>query len=178
MSEPAFRLRRAGPDDAEALALVGAATFLETFAGVLPGPDILAHCRAQHAAERYAGWLADGCPAWLAEAEGGAPVGYLLLAPPDLPVPTGPGDVEVKRIYAFSRWHGAGLGRALMDAAADHARSEGRRRLLVGVYGENARAIAFYRKCGFAVIGERRFTVGANTYDDLVLARPLGEPAS
>jgi len=38
-------LRRCVPGDEEALALVGAATFLETFAGLLAGPDILAHCR-------------------------------------------------------------------------------------------------------------------------------------
>jgi len=174
MSARAFELRRAGEDDAQALALVGAATFLETFAGVLPGPDIVAHCAVQHAAERYAAWLAAGYPMWLAEAAvGRAPVGFVMLSPPDLPIPSDERDVEVKRIYTFSRWHGTGLGRALMEAAADHAKAEGRRRLLLGVYGRNERAIAFYLKAGFEVVGERRFTVGGQTYDDLVLARVL-----
>lgn len=35
-------LRRCGVDDANALALVGQATFLESFAGTLDGADILA----------------------------------------------------------------------------------------------------------------------------------------
>ena len=52
-------LRRCAPGDEEALALVGAATFLETFAGLLAGPDILAHCRVQHAASQYGEWLTD-----------------------------------------------------------------------------------------------------------------------
>lgn len=174
MSARAFEIRRAGPGDAQALALAGAATFLETFAGILPGPDIVAHCAVQHAPERYAGWLSAGCPIWLAEAATGrAPVGYLVLSPPDLPIPSDDRDVEVKRIYAFSRWHGTGLGRALMEAAANHAKAEGRRRLLLGVYGRNERAIAFYLKTGFEIVGERRFTVGGQTYDDLVLARGL-----
>ena len=50
-------LRCCVPGDEEALALVGAATFLETFAGLLTGPDILAHCRVQHAAANMRhGW--------------------------------------------------------------------------------------------------------------------------
>jgi ribosomal protein S18 acetylase RimI-like enzyme len=173
VSGPGFTLRRAGPADAPALAAVGTATFLETFAGVLPGADILAFCAGEHSQALYAGWLAAGHPLWLAEAHAGAPVGYLALKPPELPIPVDADDLEVKRIYAFSRWHGSGLGRALIEAAADEARAQGKRRLLLGVYGGNGRAIAFYRKSGFEAVGERRFTVGAGTYDDLVMARTL-----
>jgi len=37
-------LRPANAADAPALALVGAATFLEAFTWMLPGADIVAHC--------------------------------------------------------------------------------------------------------------------------------------
>lgn len=168
-------IRPAGPADADALALVGRATFLESYAGLLPAADILAHCAAQHAPEVYAGWLAaDDHRLWLAEAaEGAAPVGYLVLAPPDLPVETRPGDVEIKRIYLLHRFQGGGLGARLMAAALDHARALGAPRALVGVFGRNEGAIAFYRRLGFEDAGVRKFQVGANTYDDLVLARGL-----
>ena len=112
-------IRACSPSDAEALALVGRATFLESYAEVLPGADILAHCAAQHAPELYASWLArEDHGLWIAEAAGGAPVGYVTLNPPDLPVETGPGDVEIKRIYLLSRYHGAGLGAAQQDGGA------------------------------------------------------------
>src|SRR3546814_4609063 len=80
-----WRVREAGPDDASALALVGAATFLETFAGILDGDAIVAHCAAQHRADAYRALLASGAQAWIAEAQpGGAPVGFALIARPDL----------------------------------------------------------------------------------------------
>lgn len=83
------------------------------------------------------------------------------------------GDVELKRIYLLSRFHGTGLGAALMAAAVAEARTRGAPRLLLGVYANNARAIAFYRKQGFVPIGTRQYAVGAELYDDIVLARPL-----
>jgi ribosomal protein S18 acetylase RimI-like enzyme len=51
--------------------------------------------------------------------------------------------------------------------------ASGHRRLLLGVYAGNERALAFYRKQGFSDLGTRQFNVGGKLYDDLVLARPL-----
>jgi len=172
MSDPLpWRVREAGPDDAPALALIGAATFLETFAGILDGDAIVAHCAAQHSEAAYRALLAAGAQAWIAEAQpGGAPVGFALVAKPDLAAAED-GDIELKRIYSLSRFHGSGLGSALMERAI--AGAKGHRRLLLGVYARNDRALAFYRKQGFADIATRRFDVGGKLYDDRVLARPL-----
>ncbi|PAL20450.1 GNAT family N-acetyltransferase [Sphingopyxis sp. GW247-27LB] len=168
---PTWTIREAGEDDAAALALIGAATFLETFAGILDGAAIVAHCAAQHEESAYRAWLASGARAWLAEAQpGGAPIGFALVARPDLDA-AAEGDIELKRIYSLSRFHGSGLGAALMREAV--AAAEGHRRLLLGVYARNERALAFYRKQGFVDIGTRRFNVGGKLYDDRVLARPL-----
>lgn len=171
----ALNVRPLGRDDAAALALVGQATFLETYATVLPTADIQAHCRNEHGEARYAGWL--GKPAydfWGAEIAGlGGLVGYVMLCPPDLPVATGEGDLEIKRIYLLSKFQGGGVGARLMSVATEAARAAGARRLWLGVYGENASAIAFYARQGFTQAGVRKFQVGANTYDDLVLARDL-----
>ncbi len=170
-------LRRATLEDAGQLSLVGQATFLEAFAGILPAADIYSHCRREHAEEKYTSWLRRADVAiWLAEAAPGhAPVGYLALLPPDLPVADlGPRDLEVKRIYLLHRFQGAGLGRRLMDAAREYAMSQGAARLLLGVYARNSAAVAFYRRLGYEQIGTRTFQVGANRYDDLVFALRLG----
>ncbi|HEY8572208.1 GNAT family N-acetyltransferase [Phenylobacterium sp.] len=168
-------IRSCTPADAAALALVGQATFLQTYADVLPASDILAHCQGEHAEAYYAAKLAE--PAygfWIAElSETGAPIGYAMLCPPDLPVATTEADLELKRIYLLHRFHGTGLGAGLMAMAANAARQRGAERLLLGVYGGNTRAMAFYARQGFAPAGERKFKVGANEYDDLVLARAL-----
>jgi ribosomal protein S18 acetylase RimI-like enzyme len=170
-----IEIRPCSAGDAAALALVGQATFLETYATVLPPGDILAHCAHEHGEGRYAAWLAD--PAyrlWAAVvAETGVMVGYVMLCPPDLPTPTDEHDLEVKRIYLLSRFQGGGVGARLMQTALDAARASGAQRVLLGVYGKNDAAIAFYTRQGFIQAGVRRFQVGANTYDDLVLAKSL-----
>jgi ribosomal protein S18 acetylase RimI-like enzyme len=168
---PIWRIRPAGPDDADALALVGAATFLETFAGFIDGAALVAHCRDAHSAQAYRAYLAKGAKAWLAEIEpGDAPVGYALSCEPELELAQ-PGDVELKRIYLLSRFQGSTIAGALMQAVMGEA--QGAKRLLLGVKDDNHRALSFYAKHGFETIGTRRFDVGGKTYDDFVLARPL-----
>lgn len=169
--DPLLRIRPAGPDDAAALALVGAATFLETFAGILDGQAIVAHCARQHGVETYRAYLAAGAKAWLVEADPGqAPVGYALLSQPDLEQAQA-GDVELKRIYLLSRFQGSGIAAALFAAVREAA--SGYDRMLLGVKADNRRALSFYRKHGFIEIGSRQFDVGGKVYDDYVLALPL-----
>jgi GNAT superfamily N-acetyltransferase len=132
LSEAVWKVRRAGEADAARLALVGAATFLETFADVLDGAAIVAHCEAAHAAAQYRAYLDAGAAAWLGETANASPVAYALLAAPGLPGAREDGsDVELKRIYLLSRFQGTGLGGALMQAAVDEAARRGAARLLL-----------------------------------------------
>jgi ribosomal protein S18 acetylase RimI-like enzyme len=176
-------LRAATPADAPALALVAAATFLEAFTWMLPGPDIVAFCAARHTPEAYAVYL--GHPdtrITLATVAGGAPVGYAMLATPELPsIPTHPTDIELKRIYLFSRFRSAPVtdqphlraSQALLDAAIADANAMQRTRLLLGTHANNLRAIAFYRRNGFTEAGTRTFQVGNQLCKDLIFSRPL-----
>ncbi|MCC2601816.1 GNAT family N-acetyltransferase [Sphingopyxis yananensis] len=166
-----WTMREAGVEDAAALALVGAATFLESFAGVIDGDAIVGHCARHHQSDAYRALLENGARAWLIEATtGGAPLGYALVSQPDLAAAQ-VGDLELKRIYSLSRFHGLGMGARLMDAALGAA--AGYQRLLLGVYHGNSRALAFYKKQGFTQIGSRQFQVGPRLYDDYILARPV-----
>jgi GNAT superfamily N-acetyltransferase len=169
------------PGDEAALSLLGQATFLESFAGVLDGADIIAHCARQHSAELYRGWLGD--PAmrlWLTEMQpGGAPVAYLALAPSTLQVEAPRADdLEIKRIYLLHRFHGQRIGHALMQRALEYAQLGGASRVLLGVYAQNHGALAFYRRCGFSALGTRTFRVGERDYDDLILGLELTSPGS
>jgi ribosomal protein S18 acetylase RimI-like enzyme len=171
-------VRPAGPGDAARLTAIGRASFLEAFAGILDGDDILVHCATQHAPAVYESWLAeDRKRLWLAEADRRAPVGYAASAPPDLPLPDlSPADIEIKRLYVLHRFHGLKLGWRLMQAALDEAKRTGFRRALVGVYHGNDGAIAFYERIGFRRIGERRFRVGDGWYDDFIFGMALSPP--
>ncbi|MDP1631815.1 MAG: GNAT family N-acetyltransferase [Caulobacter sp.] len=168
-------IRPCTDQDARRLSAVATATFLETYAGIVDGEDILHHCATTHAAETYQRLLADPeRQLFLATmAPGEAPVGFLLLSPPDLPVALKPGDRELTRIYLLHRMHGQGLGARLMTAAVEAARAGGAGRLLLGVYGGNDKALAFYGRMGFRQVGVRVFRVGATDYNDQVLALDL-----
>jgi diamine N-acetyltransferase len=168
-------IRLAIPGDEAALALVGAATFLETYAHMIPGHDLVEHCAIQHAAAKYAAWLADpSVTVWLAETEIRAPVGYLVLTQATLPVGAPqPHDLEVQRIYVLSRFQRTGMGYALMNLAVSKAIAKGASRLVLGVHNENTRALAFYKRQGFEIIDERKFPVGSSVFCDSVLARRL-----
>ena len=148
---------------------------LETYADKVPGPDIVAHCTNRHSIAVYEAWLADPAIAiWLAETAKAAAVGYLVLMPATLPdIDPGPNDLEVQRIYLLSRFHGGGVGHRLMRTAIKEARARHAPQVVLGVLKANTRAIAFYQRQGFRPIGDRRFQVGASTFDDHVMGLQL-----
>ena len=172
----AIHIRPCTVADADALALIGQATFLETFAGVLAGPDIIAHCQTAHAAGLYSEWLQNPSYAiWIAEvAAGSAPVGYMVLAPAQLPLADlANDDIELKRIYLLSKFQGSGTGSAFINEALRHAGTLKAARLLLGVYSKNHAAIGFYARNGFEQFGTRKFNVGGRDYDDYIMGRAL-----
>lgn len=189
-------LRRATLADAPALALAGAATFLEAFTWMLPGADIVTHCHKHHTAAAYEHYMeqrdtrvtvAVTGSAVGHEDEPGSVVGYAMLCAPELPsFDVQPTDIELKRIYLFSRFRTvavldaagetiAGLrpAKALLNAAVADARALGRSRLLLGTHAGNLRAIAFYRRNGFVEAGTRTFQVGKQVCSDLIFAKTL-----
>ncbi len=170
-------IRPAVPGDENALGAIGAATFLESYAEVIPGPDIVAHSRSQHAPEIYRDYLASADPryaCWIAEyTDTGAPVGYAVTSAIEAPTIGDPDDIELKRIYVFSRFHGTGTGRELMEECIAHARALDASRILLGTYDQNHRAVAFYQQAGFEQVGIRKFQVGGQVFDDIVMAMTL-----
>lgn len=167
-------MRRAGPQDAAKLSLVGGATFLESFAADHPGDDLVAHVASSHSVNAYAGWLGDpSYAAWIVEEAHGCPIGYALMGPPDLPE-TGPGDMQLKRIYMLSKWHGGGRGAALLSAVEEEAKARGAKRLALAVYQKNVSARSFYEHKGFTQISTTTFMVGNTRFHDFVMAKMIG----
>ena len=159
--------RTAGPEDAEALAYLGAATFLASFAFDHPGKPLIEHLNAEHSVAYYSAKLANPeVDIVIGETPLGAPVGYVMLVPPEHPDLQQPGDWELKRIYLLGPWQGGGNGRALLQQAFDVATARAARRLILAVYESNERA-------GFSYIGETVFMVGDTPFRDMVYARAM-----
>jgi ribosomal protein S18 acetylase RimI-like enzyme len=98
----------------------------------------------------------------------------MILSAPDFPPEVlQPEDIELKRIYLLSRFHGGGTARRMMNLALETSRELGAKRVLLGVHRDNARALAFYGRNGFTPVGTRLFRLGNSVYDDPVLALTL-----
>jgi ribosomal protein S18 acetylase RimI-like enzyme len=172
-------LRWATPDDAARLAHAAATFFADTF-GPDNTPEDMSHYLASAFSERQQRAELEDPANRVLVALGGDNVvaGYVHLklgtTPRDTAIPNeAKKPMEIARLYADRRWHGQGLGGRLMNAAVKAAREWGADVIWLGVWERNARAIAFYRKHGFRVIGEQWFMLGADRQRDLVMAREL-----
>jgi len=161
-------------DDAAMLAEMAARIFYETFAAENRPEDMKAYMDEAFTVARQAKEIADPRSTFLLAFVDDEPAGYAKIhagdAPPDV---AGERPVELARLYADHRWHGRGVGSALMEASFDEARRSGHATMWLGVWERNFRAIAFYRKCGFVECGSKVFKLGSDPQTDLLMARLL-----
>lgn len=164
----AIVFRTAGPNDAEALAELGARSFTETF-GHLYTPENLAAFLAGHSPERWRTELCD--PAFavrLGEADGTA-VAYAKVGPPSLPFEPRGKPIELRQFYVLKPWQGSGAARELMQWALDEAHRRGADEIYLSVFIDNHRARRFYEGYGFLAVGRYDFMVGSHADEDIVM---------
>ncbi|HKX27746.1 MAG TPA: GNAT family N-acetyltransferase [Blastocatellia bacterium] len=166
--------RLAGPDDAEMLTQLAARTFYDAFALANKPENIQIYMSATFTASRTNEDLADSCSRLLIVEVGGEPGGYAKMYKGAAPkCVTGPNPIEIVRLYVEQKWLGHGVGGALMQACFDRAREEGHRTVYLGVWEMNHRAMAFYRKWGFEVVGSHIFYLGDEAQKDWWMERSL-----
>lgn len=170
-----WQLRPCRRGDAAALATLGQATFMETYAGLFADGDILAYCAEHNTSGFFQAWLEDPeTRLWLLETAGGTPIGYLVLAPARLPaVDPHHSDLEIQRFYLLNHFDDGSLRRQLLQQAIQAARQSGCSRLLMGEYAAATQRSAFYEHAGFRRIGAFPFRAGGRDYDDIVFGLEL-----
>jgi ribosomal protein S18 acetylase RimI-like enzyme len=130
------------------------------------------HCHDSYGEEIQAREISSQDMVTLVAEQGEDLVGLAQLAWREVPSfvhGTAPG--EIKRLYIASHWHGKGVAQALMSACLDEMKARGTDVAWLGVWTQNARAIAFYRKFGFAECGEHVFYLGHDPQTDIVMTR-------
>jgi GNAT superfamily N-acetyltransferase len=172
-------VRAAHTEDAAALAALAAVTFA---LACPPGtsPDAIEEFVLTHLSEeRFGGYLADPARDIRLALDRHTPAGYTMLVfgePADADVadavtfrPT----VELSKVYVHGDHHGAGIAAPLMAATLAAARARGAAGVWLGVNKRNGRAIRFYEKSGFSVVGGKTFLVGPELHHDHVMERAL-----
>ena len=169
-------LRKALRADAIALAHLAESTFRDTFAADNTAGNMDLHCRRHYGEAIQGAEITDpGRVTLLAEHEeklvGFAQVRWGIA--PACIASANPG--EIQRLYVDRDWHGKGVARVLMSASLEAIGSRGSDVAWLGVWERNERAIAFYRKFGFAPVGSHVFPVGTDPQRDIVMALSVAD---
>ena len=117
-------IRRATLADAPALAELGAATFVESFAYLYTPEDLAEFLASSHSQAAYERHLRDPNVAiWLAETAGEPPIGYAIAGSCKLPVKNLEERAgEIRQLYVRAAFHGHKLGTKLLAHSARLAR--------------------------------------------------------
>lgn len=148
-------IRAAVPGDAAAIAAIRVASWRATYAGLVPAPILARMDVAPNEA-----WIADriehegGRGTLVVESADGAVAGYAMTSPCEDDDASGLG--EVQAIYLSPGARGRGLGRPLLEAAADRLGDAGFTVIVLWVLDGNGPARRFYEAAGFVTDGARR----------------------
>lgn len=159
-----WTLRRARPTDARALARLFADVRAE-------GRWLIVGGGVSQPSEAF--WIAElirGAEhlALIAESDGDV-VGNVLV---NVDRTATTGHIGMLSILLAQGWRDIGIGSELVRAAQDWARERGLRKVSLGVFPDNARAIAVYERCGFVHEGVRRmqYRSGEDFRDEVLMA--------
>jgi ribosomal protein S18 acetylase RimI-like enzyme len=168
--------RKAEPADAAALAAFGARSFIDSYAHVMARAELEDYVRVHYTPERIGAEIADPQGATFLATDPEI-AGFAQLRMENRPdcdmMATSP--AELRRIYVDRSRHGQGIAQALLALIEDEARSRGCDVLWLAVWEINDRAMAFYRKSGFAIAGRQGFPIGHEIQTDYVMAKLLAD---
>jgi len=158
--------------DAEWLVDMARKVFFDTFETYYE-PDVF-HSYTDEAftVAQFQKELVDPSATFVVAWEADTPTGYLKLKRNYLPeVLKGYQALEISRLYVDQQWHGRGIAQMLMNEALETAKRENYPHIWLGVWPPNARAIRFYEKYGFEIVGKHPFQMGDLLEEDLVMVR-------
>ncbi len=168
-------LREALPEDAAALADLGARSFVAKFGHLYRPEDLADFLAGSHGEANVAAEIANPAMPILLACEGERLLGYcklkLACGWPDHA--RGRKAIELKQLYTDPEATGRGIGAKLMNWALAKARVEGADEVQLSVYSDNPGAQKFYQRYGFEKVGDIFFMVGAKRDEEFLFAAML-----
>lgn len=170
-------IRPASPDDAAILAQFAARAFVDAFIADNDPSDIEHYVSQAFTQAQVASEIANPESLFLLATLGGELVGYAKLHNGEaLACVSGVRPVELVRLYSRVDHIGRGIGSALMRECLERAKKGGHDTIWLGVWERNKRAIDFYQRRTFTVVGSHEFVMGGDVQTDLIMQRSLTPP--
>lgn len=168
-------IRTAATTEAALLSRFMARIFLEAFGQAGERERMLAHLRSQFSAAAQSAELA--APDWITlvvgnagDYAGVAQLALTALPPPELAARR---PAELHRFQIDRSHQGSELAAELMRETKRHAAGRGADVLWLAVWQQSARAIRFFRRQGFAVVGSQDLPIGGEHRAAWVMACPV-----
>ena len=165
-----IRTCRGKIENAAELAAFAARTFEETYSADNNPLDLDTHLSTNYGVEQQTAELADPNVETILMRLGDTLIAYAQIRrsePPSCITHASP--IELHRFYVDRSAHGTGLAASLMLEVHQAAHEFGASHIWLGVWERNPRAIAFYKKGGFADVGSQFYMVGPDKQLDRVL---------
>ncbi len=162
--------------DADALAVIGRRTFIDTFVdgfGIpYPADDLTHHLDSSFSPAAFAQKLAEPGAAWWVAERDGELLAFANAGPNGLPHPDAdPSHMELRRLYVDKSAQGLGLGTALLARSLEWMEANTSGPLWIGVWSQNLKAQKLYAAYGFEKAGEYQYPVGSWMDDEFILRR-------
>ncbi len=165
-----IKLRKATTDDAVLLARLARETFLSTYEAFNEPRNIQEYVARAFTPAQIGQELKDSDSAFFVAERDASLIGYIKIRPAaSLENVPETGALELERIYVAKAHAGNGIGRMLLDAAVAETIRREHGYLWLGVWKDNPEAVAFYRKCGFQIVGQKVFMMGSEAQEDHIM---------
>lgn len=171
---PNIIIREAIPEDALCIGVLGMQVFLDTYATEGIRSSIANEALQAFAPHVIAELIAQPGTALLVAETKGHLVGFaqIKLNANHSMIDTA-GAAELQRLYIQERFTGCGLGHKLLQAAEQSAARDGAALLWATVWVGNERALGFYPRRGYAVLGSPTYTFQGETHGNRLFGKTL-----
>lgn len=165
-------IRVATVKDVEAICLISAKTFIETYGEQNTPKNLQKYLEERFNTKQISNEILTPETVFLlvelnTEVIGYAKIRVNLVENPD------PKALEIERIYIEKAFHGQKLGAVLMQKCMDISRKKDYQSLWLGVWEYNPKAISFYKNWGFEIFGTHIFQLGDDAQMDYLMTKKL-----
>jgi diamine N-acetyltransferase len=172
--DESITIRVASLDDVEAIVSLGIRTFRDTFDEVNTPENMMRYLNETFTLKRIGEEILEPDSAFFLAEQESTIIGYARVRYADKPDGVGEGKaIEIERLYADKKFLGKRVGYLLMSECLQFARDNNCKWVWLGVWENNERAIAFYKRWGFERFGEHVFMLGNDAQTDWLMKKHL-----
>lgn len=156
-------IQQATLSEATTIAEIGITTFRETHVVGVPPQDLESYIQTKFSLNAVEDELKDPENIFHVIYFKSRPVGYskIILNKPH-PLIADPAVTKLERLYLLREFHDLKLGLTLFKFVTDLSRKQNQEGVWLFVWIENERAVSFYKKLGFQIIGSTDFKISEN----------------